>query len=47
MFSNLCEIYVESRDWVQPALHQGRLGGNDPEGGEAAEVFMAFIQEPT
>lgn len=46
-FANLGKIYVESRDWAQAATHHSCLGGNDPEGGEAAEVRMAFIQEPT
>lgn len=45
--SNLCEINVESRDGSQTTVHHGRLGGNDPEGGEAAEVRMTFIQEPS
>lgn len=47
MFSNLSKIYVESRDGAQSTTHHGCLGGNDPKGGEATKVCMAFIQEPT
>lgn len=44
--SDLCKINVESRDGGQTAVHHGCLGGDDPEGGEAAEVWVAFVQEP-
>lgn len=44
--SNLREINVESRNGSQTTVHHGRLGGNDPEGGKAAEVWMALVQEP-
>lgn len=44
--SNLCQINVESRNGSQATVHHAGLGGNDPEGGKAAEVWMTFIQEP-
>lgn len=40
--SDLCEIYVHSRDGAQSVLQHNRLRGNDPKGGQAAEVLVAF-----
>lgn len=47
MFPDLCEVYAESRDGAEAAAHRGGLRGDDPERGEAAEVLMPFVQEPT